>query len=218
MVMNKEELRKYRQELARKMQEKKKEKKQQEQKLPEQEPKEQKPPEQEPKEEILEEEEDKLPPKEQKPPEQKPPEQEPKEQEQQEQGETLKDKITKKIKIKLGRFGQTVADSEQFVYYKYDLNNVMVDAEVEAERRETKEDMDMLIENRLKLVSEFGDVINVVIDIFSHIATRAFRIYGNKKNNAQNNMNGNGRNSGLAQELGISDEDLDTLMKGGVIK
>lgn len=213
MVMTKEELKKYRQGLAMRMREKKKEKEQPEQKPPEQEPKEQ-----EPKEEILEEEEDKLPPKEQKPPEQKPPEQEPKEQEQQEQGETLKDKITKKIKIKLGRFGQTVADSEQFVYYKYNLNDAMADAEVEAERKETKEDIDMLIENRLKLVSEFGDVINVVIDIFSHIATRAFRIYGNKKNNAQNNMNGNGRNSGLAQELGISDEDLDTLMKGGVIK
>lgn len=133
------------------------------------------------------------------------------------ENDTMKQKIEKKIKIKLGRFGQTIADSEQFVFYKYDLNNVMSDAEVEAERQETKEDVDLLIENRLKIVSEFGDIINVVIDIFSHIATRAMRIYGNKKGNNNTKVNAND-NSGLANDLGISREDLDKLLKGGVIK
>lgn len=138
--------------------------------------------------------------------------------------ETLKRRITKNITIKLGRFGNVVADSEQFVYFKTDINRVMNDEEVEAERKETKDDVDLLIQNRFKLVSEFGDVINVVIDFLSHIATRAFRIYGMKKqqqdeffNSANQQGQSSGREEQLAKDLNISVEQVRKLLKGEML-
>lgn len=90
------------------------------------------------------------------------------------------EKATKKIRVKLNRFGLLIAEAEQFVYEKYKLNQLMTPEEIHNEKVEINEDMDLLIDTRVKVLSHYGDIINIVIDMLAHVVTRAFRFYQRK--------------------------------------
>jgi hypothetical protein len=90
-------------------------------------------------------------------------------------------KALDKIRIKINKFGTLVAESEQFIYHRWKLNRLMTEQEVEDEKKEVVDDVNIMIDNRIKVFSTYGDILNLVIDFMSHIATRAFRFYGNKE-------------------------------------
>lgn len=68
----------------------------------------------------------------------------------------------KKFRLKIERFSRLIADGEKFAYEK--LNAPYKDEYGE----ETKEDFDEIIENRLTLMSEYGDVLNLMFDLVGH--------------------------------------------------
>jgi len=86
-------------------------------------------------------------------------------------------KAASKIAIKLGKIGRIFGEAEQFVYNYMGLNRLMKPEEIDAEKQEIAEDMAIVIETRIKWVSKFGDLINILIDVISHVVIRASRFY-----------------------------------------
>jgi hypothetical protein len=73
-----------------------------------------------------------------------------------------KEGIKKKFSIKLGRLASIVAGAEKMTYKK-------LQAPYHEEWfNETKEDVEEIIEARLVLVSEYGDILTLAIDLGSH--------------------------------------------------
>jgi hypothetical protein len=90
----------------------------------------------------------------------------------------------KKFKIKLGRIGFVIADVERWVHEKTHLNKMMQPAEIDADYTETYADTKEIIDNRINIESEWGDVINLGITLAAHIGKRAARYYTSKTKRA----------------------------------
>ena len=73
----------------------------------------------------------------------------------------------KKILVELGRLGIIIADFENWIYKKWKLRPLN-----EQEREDTVSSIKTLVDNRIRIVSEYGDVVNVVITVGGHTASR----------------------------------------------
>ncbi len=76
-------------------------------------------------------------------------------------------KSGRKIKVELGKIGIIIADIEGWTYRKWHMRSL-----TEEERVETTNAMKDVIDNRVKIISEYGDILNVAIVIGSHTASR----------------------------------------------
>lgn len=74
---------------------------------------------------------------------------------------------TEKIKIELGKVGTVVADFEAWIYSRWNLRPLN-----ENERVETAESIQTVLDKRIKLYSQNGDIFNVIIVISSHAGSR----------------------------------------------
>lgn len=82
-----------------------------------------------------------------------------------------------KIKIKLDRLGSIITNTEHWVYTHYHIERELLSqAEIDQEIEETKEDITVMIDNRVKILSIYGDILNVLIDIGAHVSNRAVRV------------------------------------------
>jgi hypothetical protein len=98
----------------------------------------------------------------------------------------------KKVAIKLGKLAFVIADAERFVYEKFHLNEpLMSPEEIDADYIETYNDTQELINNRIGIESEHGDIWNVGITVGSHFAKRGFRYYTrkDKRHDVDNSFN-----------------------------
>jgi len=126
---------------------------------------------------------------------------------------SLKEAVDK-VKIKLNKFGSIIAESEQFIYYKWHLNRLMTDTEIEEEKKEIIDDVNIVIDNRIKVLSKYGDLVNILIDFMSHLVTRAFRFYANPANRDKvMKSEGNGQTTlpNGEPDFSLSDEDMRNL-------
>ena len=60
----------------------------------------------------------------------------------------------------------------------------MTPEEIHEEKVEIVDDVNIVLETRIKIMSIYGDIINLCFDIVSHVITRAFRYYKRKNGGA----------------------------------
>jgi len=106
------------------------------------------------------------------------------------EGETdgKKDKFKEKFRLKIERFSRLIADGEKFAYDK-------LKAPYRPEYYdETKDDIDIIIQNRLTLVSEYGDILNLAFDLVGHAVSSGLemREQTNTKTDQENKNPGTG--------------------------
>jgi hypothetical protein len=88
-----------------------------------------------------------------------------------------------KIKVRLGRLGRTFADCIQWVYDQYHfkdapnttLNDLLSEEELEEEHRHLDTAFSEMIDNRLKIYSQYGDFINIGGEVLISLGTRVSR-------------------------------------------
>lgn len=95
----------------------------------------------------------------------------------------------KKFRLKIERFSRMVADGERFAYNK-------MKAPYKAEYgEETKEDIDEIIQNRLTVMSEYGDILNLVFDLVGHAVDSGLEVRQNAEIEKETQISKNVKNS-----------------------
>jgi len=101
-------------------------------------------------------------------------------------GREMPEELKRKIRIKIEKFGGSIAQAEMGAYNVLGLNApLMQDAEILEDYNETKEDFELILKYRTNIESEWGDLINAGIDITDHIGERLMRLFSKGRKEGQ---------------------------------